>query len=91
MAKYLVKYTVLFVDQNISVSDELDVKEGEVYFDVDTSGNKKVVDKDSAIKFVLTKYNQNEDNVVIIPQKVWDSKVGLGDTKIIIKDVSLLK
>jgi len=91
MAKYLVKYTVLFVDQNISVSDELDVKEGEVYFDEDTSDNKKVVDKDSAIKFVLTKYNQNEDNVVIIPQKVWDSKEGLGDTKIIIKDVSLLK
>ena len=55
MAKYLVKYTVLFVDQNISVSDELDVKEGEVYFDEDTSDNKKVVDKDSAIKFVLTK------------------------------------
>ena len=91
MAKYLVKYTVLFVDQNISVSDELDVEDGEVYFDEDTSGNKKVVDKDSAIKFVLTKYNQNEDNVVIIPQKVWDSKEGLGDTKIIIKDVSLLK
>ena len=88
MTKYLVKYTVTFVKQNISVSDEMEVEDGQIYFNADKENDLKVTDEKGAEGYVLSLYSDNEDNVIIIPQSIWDSKDGLTDTELSIESVS---
>ena len=88
MTKYLVKYTVTFIQQNISVSDEMEVEDGQIYFNADKENDLKVTDEKGAEGYVLSLYSDNEDNVIIIPQSIWDSKDGLTDTELSIESVS---
>ena len=90
MTKYLVKYTVTFVQQSISVSDEMEVEDGQTYFNADEKNQLKVTDQKGAEAYVLSLYSDNEDNVVIIPQSIWDSKDGLTDTELSIESVSII-
>lgn len=90
MTKYLVKYTVTFVQQSISVSDEMEVEDGQIYVDADEENDLKVTDEKGAEGYVLSLYNDNEDNVIIIPQSIWDSKDGLTDTNLSIDSVSII-
>ena len=88
--KYLVKYTVYFVQQNISVSDEIEVEQDADFYDFEEKKQIKVKDKITAEKFVSSQYSENEDNVVIIPQSVWDSDDGLTDTELTINNVDII-
>ncbi|OUX16867.1 MAG: hypothetical protein CBE11_00985 [Rickettsiales bacterium TMED251] len=88
--KYLVKYTVYFVQQNISVSDEIEVEQDADFYDFEEKKQIKVKDKITAEKFVSSQYSENEDNVVIIPQSVWDSDDGLTDTELTINSVDTI-
>ena len=88
--KYLVKYTVYFVQQNISVSDEIEVEQDADFYDFEEKKQIKVKDKITAEKFVSSQYSENEDNVVIIPQSVWDSDDGLTDTELTINSVDII-
>ena len=90
MSKYIVRYSVLFVQQNISVSDELEVEDNDKYYDHDKQITLKVKDRESAEKFILSKYRENEDNIVIIPQSIWDSKEGLTDTELTIDSTTII-
>ena len=86
---YLVKYTVRFVQQNTEVSDEMEVEEGTIFINEEKK-NIKVNNENDAKEFIRILYHDNEDNIVIIPQSVWDSKEGLVDTELIINDVSTI-
>tara|TARA_E500000178_G_scaffold325370_1_gene352672 strand:- start:109 stop:381 length:273 start_codon:yes stop_codon:yes gene_type:complete len=88
--KYLVKYTVYFVQQNISVLDEIEVEQDADFYDFEEKKQIKVKDKITAEKFVSSQYSENEDNVVIIPQSVWDSDDGLTDTELTINSVDTI-
>ena len=88
--KYLVKYTVYFVQQNIYVSDEIEVEQDADFYDFEEKKQIKVKDKITAEKFVSSQYSENEDNVVIIPQSVWDSDDGLTDTELTINSVDTI-
>ena len=88
--KYLVKYTVYFVQQNISVLDEIEVEQDADFYDFEEKKQIKVKDKITAEKFVSSQYSENEDNVVIIPQSVWDSDDGLTDTELTINNVDII-
>ena len=88
--KYLVKYTVYFVQQNISVSDEIEVEQDADFYDFEEKKQIKVKDKITAEQFVSSQYSENEDNVVIIPQSVWDSDDGLTDTELTINSVDTI-
>ena len=88
--KYLVKYTVYFVQQNISVSDEIEVEQDADFYDFEEKKQIKVKDKITAEKFVSSQYSENEDNVVIIPQSVWDSDDGLTDTELTINSIDTI-
>ena len=90
MTIYLVKYTVKFVQQDISVTDEMEVIEGQIYYDAEEEEDKKVIDEKGAESYVLSLYSDNEDNVIIIPQSIWDSKDGLTDTDLSIDSVSII-
>ena len=87
---YLVKYTVYFVQQDVAVSDEIEVKQGTSFFDFDEEKTLKVIDEDTAKKYINSQYSQNEDNVVIIPQSIWDSEDGLTDTELTINSIDIL-
>ena len=88
--KYLVKYTVYFVQQNIYVSDEIEVEQDADFYDFEEKKQIKVKNKITAEKFVSSQYSENEDNVVIIPQSVWDSDDGLTDTELTINSVDTI-
>jgi len=88
--KYLIKYTVYFIQQNISVSDEIEVEQDADFYDFEEKKQIKVKDKITAEKFVSSQYSENEDNVVIIPQSVWDSDDGLTDTELTINSVDTI-
>lgn len=88
--KYLIKYTVYFIQQNISVSDEIEVEQDADFYDFEEKKQIKVKDKITAEKFVSSQYSENEDNVVIIPQSVWDSDDGLTDTELTINNVDII-
>ena len=88
--KYLVKYTVYFVQQNIYVSDEIEVEQDADFYDFEEKKQIKVKNKITAEKFVNSQYSENEDNVVIIPQSVWDSDDGLTDTELTINSVDTI-
>ncbi len=85
---YLIKYTVRFVQQNSEVSDEMEVENGTFFID-DEDRNIKVNSEEDAKGYIRSLYHDNEDNVVIIPQSVWDSNDGLVDTELIIDSVDI--
>ena len=88
--KYIIKYTVYFVQQDISVSDELEVEKGTSFHDFEEDKMLKVIDENSAKKYINSQYSQNEDNIVIIPQSIWDSEDGLTDTELTINNVEMI-
>ena len=87
---YLVKYTVYFVQQDMKVSDELEVNNGDIFYDFEENKELKVKDKESAKKYIKSIYSENEDNLVIIPQSVWDSEEGLTDTELTIDSIEII-
>ena len=87
---YLVKYKVYFVQQDTSVNDEIEVEENTVFFDVEEKKEIKVNSEENAKKYVNTLYSDNEDNVVIIPQSIWDSEDGLTDSELTILSVDII-
>lgn len=87
---YVVKYTVYFLQQDISVSDELEIEHGLNFYDHDLKKELKVDNKQTAKKYVTSLYKENEDNVIIIPQSIWDSEEGLTDTELTINSVKIL-
>ena len=87
---YLVKYTVYFVQQDMKVSDELKVNNGDIFYDFEENKELKVKDEESAKKYIKSIYSENEDNLVIIPQSVWDSEDGLTDTELTIDSIEII-
>ncbi len=87
---YLVKYTVYFVQQDTSVNDEIEVEENTVFFDIEEQKEIKVNSEENAKKYVHSLYSDNEDNVVIIPQSIWDSEDGLTDSELTIFSVDII-
>ena len=87
---YLVKYTVYFVQQDMKVSDELEVNNGDIFYDFEENKELKVKDEESAKKYIKSIYSENEDNLVIIPQSIWDSEDGLTDTELTIDSIEIV-
>ena len=87
---YLVKYTVYFVQQDMKVSDELEVKNGDTFYDFEENKELQVKDEESAKKYIKSIYSENEDNLVIIPQSIWDSEDGLTDTELTIESIEII-
>ena len=87
---YLVKYTVYFVQQDMKVSDELEVNNGDIFYDFEENKELKIKDEESAKKYIKSIYSENEDNLVIIPQSVWDSEEGLTDTELTIDSIEII-
>ena len=87
---YLVKYTVYFVQQDMKVSDELEVNNGDIFYDFEENKELKIKDEESAKKYIKSIYSENEDNLVIIPQSVWDSEDGLTDTELTIDSIEII-
>lgn len=87
---YLVKYTVYFVQQDMKVSDELEVKNGDIFYDFEEDKELQVKDEESAKKYIKSIYSENEDNLVIIPQSIWDSEDGLTDTELTIESIKII-
>ena len=87
---YLVKYSVYFVQQDMKVSDELEVNNGDIFYDFEENKELKVKDEESAKKYIKSIYSENEDNLVIIPQSVWDSEDGLTDTELTIDSIEII-
>ena len=84
---FLVKYTITFSQQDISVSSEKYVQDGKFIYDESNDEDITVTDQNSAEQYVLSLYNDNEENLVSIPQAVLDSEEGLQDTEISIDSV----
>ena len=78
------------MQQDISVSDELEVEKGTSFLDFEEDRMLKVIDENSAKKYINSQYSQNEDNIVIIPQSIWDSEDGLTDTELTINSVEMI-
>ena len=72
------------------MSDEIEVEQDADFYDFEEKKQIKVKDKITAEKFVSSQYSENEDNVVIIPQSVWDSDDGLTDTELTINSVDTI-
>ena len=87
---YLVKYTVYFVQQDMKVSDELEVNNGDIFYDFEENKELNIKDEESAKKYIKSIYSENEDNLVIIPQSVWDSEDGLTDTELTIDSIEII-
>ena len=87
---YLLKYTVYFVQQDMKVSDELEVNNGDIFYDFEENKELKVKDEESAKKYIKSIYSENEDNLVIIPQSIWDSEDGLTDTELTIDSIEII-
>ena len=87
---YLVKYTVYFVQQDMKVSDELEVNNGDIFYDFEENKELKIKDEESAKKYIKSIYSENEDNLVIIPQSIWDSEDGLTDTELTIDSIEII-
>ena len=87
---YLVKYTVYFVQQDMKVSDELEVNNGDIFYDFEENKELNIKDEESAKKYIKSIYSENEDNLVIIPQSVWDSDDGLTDTELTIDSIEII-
>ena len=87
---YLIKYTVYFVQQDMKVYDELEVNNGDIFYDFEENKELKVKDEESAKKYIKSIYSENEDNLVIIPQSIWDSEDGLTDTELTIDSIEII-
>ena len=75
MDRYLVKYTVNFPDHNIVVEEEMEVETD---------------DPSIAKAYVKSLYEDDESNVVAIPQSILDSETGYGNTDLFFDNVLLL-
>ena len=74
MDRYLVKYTVNFPDHNIALEEEMEV---------DTD------DPEIAKAYVKSLYDDDECNVVEIPQSILDRQSGYGKTDLFFDSVHL--
>ena len=74
MDRYLVKYTVNFPDHNIALEEEMEVETD---------------DPEIAKAYVKSLYDDDECNVIEIPQSILDRQSGYGETDLFFDSVHL--
>ena len=78
MKTYIVKYYITFTFDNeeLEVKGEMSVADGTPfsYDDVDEIIDMTVESNDSAINYIFSLYDDNEDNLVDLPSQILDKK-----------------